>query len=72
MVRALLFAPNGLTLASAGNDQAVRIFEVSTGKLLRTFRGHAAAVQALAFSPDGKSLASGSADTTALVWRAGE
>jgi WD40 repeat protein len=62
------FAPDGRTLAQAGLDRVLRVWDVDTGKELATFKGHAGAVGAVAYAPDGKSLATASADTTALVW----
>jgi WD40 repeat protein len=35
----LAFSPDGKTLASAGHDHSVRLWEVETGKLLRTIDG---------------------------------
>lgn len=46
----------------------VRVYDVATGKPLKTFRGHKGLVTTLAFSPDSKTLASGSFDTTVLLW----
>jgi hypothetical protein len=62
------FSPDGKLLARGGYDHAVRLWDVQTGRTLRTFKGHGGAVMALAFFPDGKRIASGSADGTALVW----
>ena len=58
MVNSVAFSPDGKTLASGNNDSTVRLWERSTGKEVRVFRGHRDAVQWVAFSPDGKLLAS--------------
>ena len=57
-VHSIAFHPNGKTLASVGigPDQTVRIWDVQTGKNLRTFKCKAWDV---AFSPDGKTIVGG-------------
>jgi WD40 repeat protein len=62
------FSPDGRLLASAGHDNAVRLYEVATTAEIRLFEGHRQEVTALAFSPDGRRLASGSTDTSCIVW----
>ncbi len=63
----LAFAPDGKALALGGPD-AIRLFDVSTGKQLFAHTGHGVGVSSLAFSLDGKVLASGLDDTTVLLW----
>src|SRR5207237_153324 len=53
-VTAVVFAPGGKVLASAGDDREARLWEVATGKPLRRLKGHEAEVFSVAFSPDGK------------------
>ena len=63
-INAIAFAPDGRWLASGANDDTIKIWDTSTGHLLRTLYGHSSNVNALAISPDGKLLASGSGDMT--------
>jgi WD40 repeat protein len=50
-------APDGKTLAIAGPDNAIQLYEVDTGKELRSIKGPATGLGSLLFSPDGKVLA---------------
>jgi WD40 repeat protein len=62
------FSPDGKTLASAGDDQSVKLWDVATGQERASLRGHGQAVMSVAFSPDGRTLASASADKTVRLW----
>jgi WD40 repeat protein len=64
----LALDPVGKILASAGEDGMIRLWNVTDGKELRAWHGHASVVLELAFSPDGKSLASCSWDHTFKWW----
>jgi WD40 repeat protein len=65
------FSPDGRSLAGGGfhMDKLVGIYDVRTGRLLRTLAGHTEwEVDACTFSPDGKLLASTGVDKQILVW----
>lgn len=55
---AVAFSPDGKLLVTGSQDQAVRIWDVRTGKLIRTLEGHTGTVFSVSFSRDGKRLAS--------------
>ena len=59
-VTQIVFWPDGKTLASAGADQTVRLWDVASRRLLRTLRGHTDEVYSLALLPDNKTRVSGS------------
>lgn len=61
------FSPDGKTIAVCERD-TVHLFDVNTGKKLRTLNGHDGNIASVVFSPDGKRLATGSWDSTVLVW----
>ena len=44
------FSPDGATLATAGYDRLIKLWDIQTGKLLRTLEGHNGAVHGIAFS----------------------
>jgi WD40 repeat protein len=67
-VMALAASPDGKTLASAGFDRVIRLWDPETKKVRKTLLGHRGGVLALGFSPDGKTLASASADRTVRLW----
>jgi WD40 repeat protein len=49
-------------------DKTIRLWEISSGKLLRTLTGHANGVENVAWSLDGRMLASSSMDSTIGLW----
>ena len=67
-VYTLAFSPDGKTLATAGNDSFIKLWDVATGKDKATLKGHPKAVRFLAFNPDGTLLAWVSADSTTVLW----
>ena len=62
------FSPDGLTLASGGNDRLVRMWDIETGRLIRSLRGHTATIRVVQYSPDGQILATASEDRTIRLW----
>src|SRR6266436_3358942 len=67
-VTALVSAPNGGLLASASEDNTIKLWDPHTGEHLRTLEGHSSYVTSVAFSPDGGLLASASRDNTIKLW----
>jgi hypothetical protein len=62
------FSPDGKTLAVAGNDGAVDLWETFSGQRRERLAGHQGPINFVAFAPDGLRLASGGEDHTVLVW----
>ena len=62
-ISALTISPDGKILASGDDDNTIKLWNLTTGKLLRTLHGHSDTV-----SSDGQILASGSWDNTIKLW----
>ena len=61
-ITSLAFLPDSSLLASGSTDKTVRLWNPSTGSVVRTFDSVGDQVNAVACSPDGKTLAAGTAD----------
>ncbi len=62
------FSPDGRLALTASDDRSARLWEVSTGRYLRTLTGHEGPVTAVLFSADGQTVLSTSNDATARLW----
>ncbi|VTR91414.1 wd40 repeat-containing protein : WD-40 repeat protein OS=Pirellula staleyi (strain ATCC 27377 / DSM 6068 / ICPB 4128) GN=Psta_1234 PE=4 SV=1: WD40: WD40 [Gemmata massiliana] len=57
-VRALAVSPDGLTVASCGNDNTVKLWRTADGAAVRGLEGHSSHVYNVAFHPNGARLVS--------------
>jgi WD40 repeat protein len=62
------FSPDGKMIATAGNDQTVRLWELD-GNPLATLRGHEDGVKIVQFSPDGQIIASAADNGVVKLWQ---
>ena len=69
-VQEIAFSHDSTLLASASDDNTVRIWGTETGECLQTLKGHTNWVRNVAFSHDSTLLASTSRDKTVRIWDA--
>ena len=62
------FAKKSRTVITGSLDMTAKLWDMDTGKELKTFVGHIDNVRTVAFSPDEKFIATGSKDGTARIW----
>jgi WD40 repeat protein len=62
------FSPNGKMLATCGADKFVKVFEIPSGKFIKSFEGHTHHVLDVGWKADGKLLASAGADNAVKIW----
>jgi len=67
-VTSVSISPDGSMVAAGSLDSVIRIWDVSSGILLDSLRGHRDSVYSVAFTPDGKSIISGSLDKSLKLW----
>jgi WD40 repeat protein len=70
IIYALDFSPDGKTLATAGYDRLIKLWDIPLAKSepRLTFTDHSDTVTCLAFHPKGELLASAGADRAIKVW----
>ena len=67
-VTSVAIAPDGRTALSGSWDKTLKLWDLASGKELRTFTGHSGGVTSVAIAPDGRTALSGSRDKTLRLW----
>lgn len=70
-VSSVAISPDGQTLVSGCLDKTIKLWSLSTGKLIRTLNRHSGEISSVTLSPDGQFLATGSYDgpkSNVKVW----
>jgi WD40 repeat protein len=67
-IRKIAFSPDGRWIAAAG-DSTIKLWDIGTGRLLRTLIGHSSLIDNAIIAPDGRYLYSvSSSDRSIKVW----
>ncbi|RLN98454.1 hypothetical protein BBJ28_00019190 [Nothophytophthora sp. Chile5] len=61
--------PSEPKFVAGGSDTWVRVFDLESGELLETHKGHHGPVRCLRYAPTGESFATGSEDGTIRIWQ---
>jgi WD40 repeat protein len=61
-------SPDSSYVATGSRDKTIKLWELSTGREVRSFLGHTASINQIDFSSDGKYLISANGDATARIW----
>lgn len=67
-VNQIQYSPDGKWIATASDDQTIRLWDARNGQPSTTLTGHTARVTQIAFSPDGQRLVSGADDNSIRRW----
>jgi len=62
------FSADGKYLASSAADKFVKVLDLATGKVVKTFEGHTHHVLGVSWKRDGRTLASAGADNVIKIW----
>lgn len=69
-VNAVVFSPDGRFALSGSTDKTVKLWDIASGREIKTFKGHRERVTTVAFSSDGRYglSAAGYPDKTVRMW----
>lgn len=64
----MAFLPDGKRGLTGSRDATIKVWDVESGALLRSFEGHTANIVGLAVDPGGRRFASAGWDPAVKVW----
>lgn len=67
-LRCSALSTDGKRLATGSLDCTIYLWDVESGKVIKTFKGHTDDINALAFLSNGNEIVSGSDDATIRIW----
>ena len=67
-LRCIAMSPDGMFIATGSEDTTIRLWDINTGQLTRTLKGHSHRIHSVIFTSNGQILISGSEDNTIRLW----
>lgn len=67
-VWSVVLSPDGRTVIGGGANQTIKVWDIQTGRVIKTLSGHQDVVRWLILTRDGETLISGSGDRTIKIW----
>jgi len=64
------FSPTATTLASVGSDSYLKLYNIRTGREIRSLRYNTSPLRGLAFSPNGRQILVSSEEGSVILWDA--
>mgnify|MGYP003587711729 CR=1 FL=1 len=66
-ISSIAFSPDAKFIVSGSNDGAIKLWDIASGKEIKTFGVGNLQAHSIAFSPNGKTIASGGANTDPFI-----
>ncbi len=67
-VNAVAITPDGKYIVSGSKDKNIKLWDIKTGKEIRTFTGHTHSIYSITVTSNSKYILSGSGDGTIKLW----
>jgi len=67
-ITSMAFSPDNKFLLTGSADKTARLWDITSGQLLRVFSGHTASVTSVNFTSDGKRIVTTSLDKSVRTW----
>lgn len=68
IIYSVAISPDGQTIVSGSRDYTIKVWQLISGKCIRTFKGHLGWVHSVAIAPNSQVIVSGSDDNTIKIW----